>query len=80
MKKIIAATGKHAKTNLSLAYWKARAFRMAGATIGYWVGLEVITAGMNWEEFSKIAFKPLQLFGLILIWIAAGTTAGNSKK
>ena len=77
MKKHIAAANEYRKATMSLANLKARAFRMLTTTFGYWVGLEAISAEMNWADFGTAIFKPVALFGLMIILLGAGSTGGS---
>jgi len=77
MKKHAQDAGAYVLTSFSLANLKARAFRMLTTTFGYWVGLEAISAGMNWSDFGTAIFKPVALIGLAIILLGAGSTGGS---
>jgi len=79
-RRVGAVVTDHLKTNFSLANWKGRAFRFITVTIGYWVGLGFFTETTTWETFRTIASNPMQVGGLVLVWIAALSTTGNPKK
>ena len=75
----MAALKDHAKTNFSLANWQGRAFRFIGVTIGYWMGLGMFDENTTWDIFGGIASNPMQVSGLILVWIVALSTTGKPK-
>ena len=79
MRKQLQDAGSYVRATASLSSIKARIFRVITATLGYWIGLEAISAQMNYTQFGDAVLKPVAVAGLIIMLIGAGSTAGGKK-